>query len=282
MKTKCKYVEALKGASSFLEEQGKEGYLAEYMLLERQGWNKTELVSRLRQEMPESIYNVWQQDLKKVREGLPPQYIIGSCEFYGLRFKVTEATLIPRPETEELVENCLSTNDKTKPLKILDIGTGTGAIALTLKHEAPMWDVTASDISSEALAIAGQNKRKLGLEVRLVEGDLIEPVKTELFDIIVSNPPYIAEDEWDVMDESVREYEPKLALFAPNQGLEIYERLAQELPSITHEKSKIYLEIGYLQGESVVSLFKETFPNHKVMCQKDFFGQDRMIIVTPL
>lgn len=282
MKIKCKYVEALKGASSFLEAQGREGYLGEYMLLERQGWSKTDLVSKLRQDMPEDIYNTWQLDLKKVCEGLPPQYIIGSCEFYGLRFKVTEATLIPRPETEELVEYCLSTNDKTKPLRVLDIGTGTGAIALSLKHEAPMWDVTASDISSEALAVTKENKQRLDLDVTLLEGDLIEPVKGELFDIIVSNPPYIAEDEWNVMDESVRDYEPKLALFAPNQGLEIYERLARELPSITHEKSKIYLEIGYLQGEAVVSLFKETFPNHNVVCQKDFFGQDRMIIVTPL
>lgn len=282
MKIKCKYVEALKGASSFLEGQGKEGYLAEYMLIERQGWNKTELVSKLRQEMPESIYDVWQQDLKKVCEGIPPQYIIGSCEFFGRRFKVTEATLIPRPETEELVEACLVDNKSTSGLKVLDIGTGTGAIGLTLKHEVPSWDVTAIDISSEALAIAKKNKLEFGLDVRLVEGDLIEPVQTETFDIIVSNPPYIAEDEWDVMDESVREHEPKLALFAPNKGLEIYQRLAKSLPSITHEKSKIYLEIGYLQGEAVVNLFKKAFPKHNVRCYKDFFGQDRMVIVTPI
>lgn len=272
------YVEVLNWASSFLEEQGLEPYIAEYLLLERQGWTKTELVSVLRQPVSSEIAIQWENDLKKVTEGMPPQYVIGSCEFFGNRFSVTPDTLIPRPETEELVQACLDSSPET-PVKVLDIGTGTGAIALSLKKNRPNWDVTAVDISEAALTVAKENAQRLNVAVTFSQSDLTSAVAEQVFDVIVSNPPYIGEEEWDVMGESVREHEPKIALFAANHGLAIYERLAKELPKVSHDKTSIYLEIGYQQGAVVKEMFAKAMPSKTVRVEKDLFGQDRLIII---
>lgn len=273
------YVEVLKRASSFLEEHGFESYLAEYLLLERQGWSKTEFLSQLRQPADKAVWEQLNTDISEVITGQPPQYVIGSTDFFGYRFQVTPDTLIPRPETEELVQKCLISNNHDEKLKVLDIGTGTGAIALTLKKEVPNWEVTAIDISKNALAVAAKNSKELDVDVTLIESDLTVEVSQKTFDIILSNPPYIADDEWDVMDDSVRNFEPKLALFADNQGLAIYERLAKELPYICHDDTKIYLEIGYKQGGAVKRLFEQGFPTKRVSILPDMFGQDRMIII---
>lgn len=274
-----RYVEVLKRASSFLDTKGLEPYLAEYLLLERQGWTKTDLVLNMRQPMPQAIETQFEADLADVISGLPPQYVIGSCDFYGHRFQVTPATLIPRPETEELVQSCLAENDHKERLTVLDIGTGTGAIAVTLQKEAPEWDVTAVDISQEALAVAEANNQRLETDVTFVLSDLTREVQDQCFDIIISNPPYIGEEEWSEMGASVLAHEPKLALFADNHGLAIYERLAKELPKISHEKTKIYLEIGYLQGKAVKSIFEQQMPTREVIVKKDVFGQDRMVLI---
>lgn len=273
------YVEVLKGASSFLENHGKDPYLAEYMLLERLAWTRTELLMVLRKNMPLEVQQQLESDLELVVANHPPQYIIGSCEFYGERFKVTENTLIPRPETEELVAMCLNENDKQANLKVLDVGTGTGAIALTLKREAKNWQVSASDISKKALTVAKENAKLQGQEVLFYEGDLLEPVKNQVFDIIISNPPYISRDEFDVMDVSVREYEPSLALFAENEGLAIYQKLAAQVGEVMHESSRLYLEIGFQQGQAVVAIFQQVFPDRTIRVHKDLFGQDRMVTI---
>lgn len=273
------YLEVLNWASSFLENHGQEIYIAEYLLLERLGWSKTEWLMNMKKPVPTVVLEQLEKDLKLVLEDYPPQYIIGSCEFYGECFKVTPATLIPRPETEELVELCLTTNDQSQPLKVLDIGTGTGAIALSLKRHAPVWQVTAVDLSSEALEVARQNAENQKLDIAFLLGDLTEPVKAEEFDIVISNPPYIGNQEWAEMDTSVRTYEPKLALFADNQGLAIYERLALELPAVIKSTGKIYLEIGYRQGEAVKELFKKEFPTKIVSIHQDLAGQERMVSV---
>lgn len=273
------YVEVLNWASSFLEKADKESYIAEYLILERKGWQKTELLMNLRKPMPLEEVQQLEADLALILKDYPPQYIIGSCEFYGRRFEVSSGTLIPRPETEELVALVLTNNPRKADLSVLDIGTGTGAIALSLKGEAPDWQVSAVDLSLEALVVAEKNRQNLALEVAFYQGDLTAPVKDQLFDIIVSNPPYISYDEWAVMDESVRQHEPKLALFADHQGLKIYERLAEELPLRLKATGKIYLEIGYQQGQAVQGLFQKAFPDHQVLVHQDLQGQDRMISV---
>lgn len=272
------YFEVLKWASSFLEEHNKETAIAEYLLLEYNNWNKTNLLLNFNKEVPEEIVNRLKTDLVKVSENYPPQYLIGSCEFYGERFVVSEDTLIPRPETEELVELCLTENDLTKK-SVVDIGTGTGIIAVSLKKNRPNWDVSAVDLSSSALEIAKENALQLDTSIDFYLGDALEPVMDETFDIIISNPPYIGEEEWPEMDESVRIHEPKMALFADNKGLAIYEKIAKEATKVLNERGKIYLEIGYTQGMSVVRIFEEYFPQKVVEVVKDMSGHDRMIKV---
>lgn len=272
------YAEVLKWASSFLRENKKEEVIGEYLILKYNKWNKTDLLLSLRKTAPSELVNRLSKDLEKVIENYPPQYIIGSCDFYGREFLVTEDTLIPRPETEELVYACLSDNTK-KALKIIDIGTGTGAIGLTLKLERPKWDVSVVDISDKALDVTRKNGLKLDAEVSYYLGDVLEPIDGDVFDIIISNPPYIAEDEWQEMDESVLLYEPKTALFAEQNGLAIYKKIAIEAKKHLSTTGKIYLEIGYLQGDAVSEIFKTAFPEKQIEVLKDLSGNDRIVKV---
>lgn len=273
------YFEVLKWASSFLENNHQEAYIAEYLLLEKNRWTKTDLLMNFKKQMPLAEYNAYKADLEKVTLHIPVQYLIGSTEFYGRRFKVNEHTLIPRPETEELVELILKDNHQEN-LEVVDIGTGTGIIALSLSLENPTWKVTGLDISKEALKIATRNNQALEGQVHFLESDVLSKFpKNKKIDILVSNPPYISYDEWEEMDESVREYEPKQALFAENNGLAIYEKIAKESTTVLSETGRIYLEIGYLQGESVSQIFKEAYPTKSVRVIKDLNGQDRIIEV---
>lgn len=273
------YFEVLKWASSFLENNHQEAYIAEYLLLEKNGWTKTDLLMNFKKQMPLAEYNAYKTDLEKVTLHIPVQYLIGSTEFYGRRFKVNEHTLIPRPETEELVELILKDNYQEN-LEVVDIGTGTGIIALSLSLENPTWKVTGLDISKEALKIATRNNQALEGQVHFLESDVLSKFpKNKKIDILVSNPPYISYDEWEDMDESVREYEPKQALFAENNGLAIYEKIAKESTTVLSETGRIYLEIGYLQDESVSQIFKEAYPTKSVRVIKDLNGQDRIIEV---
>lgn len=273
------YFEVLKWASSFLENNHQEAYIAEYLLLEKNGWTKTDLLLNFKNRMSLTEYNDYKADLEKVTRHIPVQYLIGSTEFYGRRFKINEHTLIPRPETEELVDLILKDNHQEN-LEVVDIGTGTGIIALSLSLENPTWKVTGLDISTEALKIATKNNQALEGQVHFLESDVLSKFpKNEKIDILVSNPPYISYDEWQEMDESVREYEPKQALFTENNGLAIYEKIAKESTTILSETGRIYLEIGYLQGNSVSQIFKEAYPTKSVRVIKDLNGQDRIIEV---
>lgn len=278
--TKLKtYVEVLNWASSFLENNGQESYTAEYLLLEKKQWTKTDLLTHLRKEMPEQEYEQYCQDIEQVVNYIPVQYLIGSTEFYGRRYKVNEHTLIPRPETEELVDLILKDN-QSENLTVVDIGTGTGIIALSLGLANPTWEVTGLDISLEALKVATENNDILQGKVTFLESDVLSDYpKEKKIDILVSNPPYISYDEWEVMDVSVREHEPKTALFAENNGLAIYEKIAEESQKCLSETGKIYLEIGYLQGESVSQIFQKRFPRKNISVIKDLNGQDRIIEV---
>lgn len=271
--------EVLRWASSFLKEKGKEEAAAERLLMERQNWNKTDLILRLNQLLDPDAKKQLEIDVEQHAKGIPVQYLLGYEWFYDRKFKVTEDTLIPRPETEELVETFLKANTEQKNLRILDIGTGTGIIAITIKKERPDFTVTATDFSKAALVIAEENKRSLDAEVSFRWGDLTQPVSRECFDIVLSNPPYIAEDEIQYMDESVLAYEPRQALFAEHKGLAIYERLAKELPGILAEKGQVYLEIGFQQGAAVQALFAEEFPGASIKIKKDMNGQDRFLVI---
>ena len=273
-----RYFEVLNWASSFLEAQGKEGHSIFYVFLERKNWSKTDWLLQMRNEMPASEITQVKKDVNRLIDNYPPQYIIGNVEFYGHQFLVNEATLIPRPETEELVEHCLQSNDK-QPLTVVDVGTGTGAIAISLKLARPNWHVLASDISEAALVVAKKNAETLQADVQLFHGDGLQPFVENKIDILISNPPYISKNEWSQMDESVRTFEPKLALFAENNGLAMYEQLAQEAKNRLYDNGKIYLEIGYQQGEAVKGIFAKQFPYAKIEVLNDMSGNERMVII---
>ncbi|MEG0550014.1 MAG: peptide chain release factor N(5)-glutamine methyltransferase [Vagococcus sp.] len=273
------YFEVLKWASSFLEKNNIETYVAEYLLLEKKQWTKTELLLHFKEEMPKEEQYQFKIDLEKISHHIPVQYIIGSCEFYGRRFLVNEQTLIPRPETEELVDLILKENSDSEK-KVVDIGTGTGIIAISLKADKPNWQVTGLDISKEALEVAKANSKELNVSVSFLESDILSGLDSlEKIDILVSNPPYISYDEWEEMDVSVREFEPKQALFAEDEGLAIYKKIANEAREHLSETGKIYLEIGYLQGNAVSTIFQKSFPNKEISVVKDMNGQDRIIKV---
>jgi release factor glutamine methyltransferase len=275
-----RYFEVLERASSFLEKQGVEGYSILYVFLERKGWSKTDWLIHLKDEITSEEQYQLEKDVQQLAEHYPAQYILGYSDFYEQRFQVNEHTLIPRPETEELVELCLAENSDSI-LNVADIGTGTGAIAISLKAQRPNWQVAAVDISPEALVVAKKNAEQLKTEIQFYQGDLLEPLIEKKIDILISNPPYISNKEWALMDTSVRTFEPKSALFAENDGLAIYQRLAQEAPALLTPEGKIYLEIGFQQGKAVKELFQQAFPKKVVRVIQDLSGNDRMVTVTP-
>lgn len=253
--------------------------LCQRLLCDRLEWTVTDWIMHMHDEAEESYVQQYQQDVTRLANGEPLQYIIGHEWFYGRRFKVTSDTLIPRPETELLVEKVLQKLQHKEQARILDIGTGTGAIGITLKCEQPKYDVVISDISSRALAVACENARCLNAEVTCFESDVFETIPQQQFDCIVSNPPYIAQSEVDEMDESVLQYEPHTALFAENNGLEIYEEIAQKCSGYLKPDGIVALEIGYQQADAVVRLFNEVMPDSTVHVYQDYAGLDRMIIV---
>ncbi|SIO22657.1 release factor glutamine methyltransferase [Carnobacterium alterfunditum] len=279
MQSKTTYREVLKWASSFLETCKREPTAAELLLKERLNWTKTDIMMHLNEEMPSDVKHQLLQDVSNHGSGMPVQQILGYGWFYERKFKVTKDTLIPRPETEEIVDNFLKGTSPDQKLTVLDIGTGSGIIGITIKKERPLFEVTATDLSSRALGVAQENAAILQAEVRFLAGDLTQPVKGETFDVIISNPPYISDDEISYMDESVLHYEPHLALFADNGGLAIYQRLAEETPAILNPGGEIFLEIGFKQGKKVQEIFQQAFPKAEVTIEKDMSGNDRLIRV---
>jgi release factor glutamine methyltransferase len=188
----------------------------------------------------------------------PIQYITGEQEFYGLRLHVSPAVLIPRPETEHLVEAVLALLPANQPLKLADIGTGSGAIAIALAVHLPLAQITALDLSTEALAVATSNAREHSVANRIdfFESDLLAAVdnRTETFDALVSNPPYIPESDRATLHPQVREHEPATALFAGETGLDIYRRLVPQALSALKPNGLLALEIGHGQREHLTQL----------------------------
>lgn len=277
---KNSYREVLARASSFLEQNQLEGHMIEYVFLQRKHWNKTDYLLHMHETITAEDQKQIDEDMAKLLAHYPPQYLIGSEAFLDYRFKVTPDTLIPRPETEELVEKCLTLTQKqaNQALKVVDVGTGTGAIAISLKDKRPAWQVTAVDLSASALEVAKENAQEIGVALEFILSDCLDEVAGPI-DILISNPPYISQDEYELMDVSVRQFEPKMALFAENNGLAIYQKLAQQAQSKLAKDGKIFLEIGFMQGTAVKELFQAAFPKKQVSIHQDLFGNDRMIVV---
>ena len=257
--------------------QGEEAESLSFVYRSLKELSFTDFIFTLQQEATEEEKQFVEEIYKKLAAHIPAQYIIGHAEFFGIQLKVDERVLIPRPETEEIVDLILTENPE-KNLKVLDIGTGSGAIALALAKNRPDWSVTAADISEDALELATENAKRQNLDLTFIRTDCFSEISSK-YDIIVSNPPYISRSDEVEVGLNVLHSEPHLALFADEDGLAIYRRIAEESKDYLNDGGKIYLEIGYKQGQSVPALFMENLPEKRVRTLKDQFGQDRMVVI---
>lgn len=231
--------------------------------------------------MPDELAAFKALVLRRSKKREPLAYITGEREFWGLSLRVTPAVLIPRQETEHLVEAALkrlSTFPNHSEARVIDIGTGSGAISLALLHELPTLRVTATDISADAIAIASENAQKLGLRDRLTlyHGDLLPPGPAARFDFILSNPPYIAPDEAPSLSPEVHHHEPHAALFAPENGLAIIRRLITQSATALCPGGWLLFEIGSSQGAAACALMRDAGFLH-VETIKDYARHDRII-----
>jgi len=273
-------MEALAWASSFLVDNGREETAARIVMQHILGISYSGVMLHLQDVLTIEQQMKFKELIEEHASGRPVQYCVGSEEFYGRSFIVDESVLIPRPETEELVLGTINRLDKLfnkQKLKLADIGTGSGAIAISMKLECPELSVVATDLSEKALMTAQKNAENLAATIDFRLGDLTAPLVGERFDIILSNPPYIAFNEAKEMSSIVLEHEPHSALFAEEEGLILYRKLAEQLPAIVNKPALIGLEIGYTQGEQVAKFFKNSFPQSIISIEKDINGRPRMI-----
>ena len=272
-----KLAQIFKDFEEKLIAQGEEAESLSFVYRSLKNLSFTDFVFALQQEVTDEDYKFVEDIYIKLASHIPAQYIIGHAEFYGMQLKVDERVLIPRPETEELVKLILTENPE-KNLKVLDIGTGSGAIALALAKNRPDWSVTAADISQDALDLSLENAYAQNLNLSFIKSDCFSEISSK-YDIIVSNPPYISRADETEVGLNVLHSEPHLALFADEDGLAIYRRIAEDSKDYLNDGGKIYLEIGYKQGQSVPALFMENLPEKRVRTLKDQFGQDRMVVI---
>ena len=274
---------------------------AEVLLGEVLGFSRAQVLARLDHVIARPQRQRFVASIQRRKEREPVAYILGKQDFYGREFIVDQRVLIPRPETEELVERCLnalggrtnmpagggSTNMPACATYVADIGTGSGAIAVTLAAEMPHLHVAALDISADALAVAQKNARRHGVDKRIdfYEGSLLEPLfGLPPFDLIVANLPYVGTNEMDMLEADVKEYEPHEALFAGPKGLDLFVSFFKQLrtqPRL-HPDGVVLLEIGYAQGAPLVQLAHSYFPTaRKIALHKDLAHHDRFIELRP-
>lgn len=261
----------------YIHDQEERMAQIDYLLTGMMDWNYAQLGNNLNTVLEDEKRLRFMVAVRAIKGGQPVQYALGHAAFYGREFQVDRRVLIPRQETEELVEWVLKDHPSNTKQRVLDIGTGSGAIAVSLNAERTNWDVTGTDISTDALTVAKENAQLYSPAVQLVQSDLFTDV-TGTFDIIVANPPYISRGEQSVMDESVVMFEPDVALYADDDGLALYKKMATDLLTFLKPGGAAYFEIGYQQGGKLVDLFG-TLPQVTVTLHQDLSGHDRMIKV---
>ena len=225
----------------------------------------------------------WQYfvNIEKLTKGIPLQHITPRQEFMKMDFFVDENVLIPRPDTEILVEEVIKIAQKYNSPRILDLCTGSGAIAISLKKFVPSADITAVDISEKALEIAQKNAEKLEAKINFVKSNLFDKLDNKKFDIIVSNPPYIRKDEIKKLSEEVQK-EPKIALDGGEDGLDFYRIIAEQAINYLKTGSFLCFEIGYNQKNDVIKIIEDEQNYKNTYCKKDLYGNDRIIITQVL
>lgn len=275
------YRQALQINEVYALDNGKEDTAIKVLLLHFSQLSSSDLLLKFDEEMPEKQY----EDLlyaidKYIIHSIPVQHITGTEYFFGYEFIVNEDVLIPRFETEELVANMLLMYDEVfdgEKVNIVDIGTGSGCLAVTLDKEEANMTVSATDISSKALAVAKENNAKMGTNVTFLQGDMLQPLKGQKFDIIISNPPYIPNEEF--VEALVKEHEPHVALFGGTDGLDFYRQIITGAPELLNDKFIIGFEHAFNKAKEIKKMIRKNFEDVEIIQKKDLQGKDRMTFV---
>lgn len=251
---------------------------AKILIAELLNCNPLELLNHLQEEVSNEKIELLKKKIKALEENKPLQYVLGYVNFYGNKFVVDERVLIPRFETEELVENTIKYIKKllTEPVDIIDLGCGSGVIGITLEKKVSTKTVDLIDISKDALEVAKINCEKLNSKCNLIQSDMFENVEKK-YDVIISNPPYIKENE--IIEDIVKENEPHLALYAGKDGLDCYKKILETVNEYKKEKCLIAFEIGYQQAEDIKRLVDKYIPTAQVIIKKDLSDKDRMAFI---
>lgn len=255
---------------------------AELLLSHVLGLKRIELYTQYNKVVPQEQLDKLRDLVKRAGLHEPVVYLVGRTEFYSMEFEVTPACLIPRPETELLVQRSIEfLRKRTGPQQVCDLCTGCGIIAAAIAKNVPDAKVMATDISEPALAVAAKNleKHKLAERIELRPGDLFDPLVPQLdvFDLIVSNPPYVSAEEYEALDKNVKDYEPRLALYAGPDGLDIYRRIVEKVSEFLKPDGALLLEIGYKEGPAVRDLLEKTGVFPSIRIDKDLQGHDRVV-----
>lgn len=273
----------IKEAENRLDDEHKDVNVAKVLFYHLAHKEPHELYLMMNEEVDEDLEQAFLQGMEQYYQGTPIQYIKGYETFFGRGFKVNEDVLIPRYETEELVENILYRIDDYfydyQEIKLCDVGTGSGAIAITLALEEPRLKVIATDISKDALKVAKENAQALCANVEFRAGDLLQPLldTNEKVDIFVSNPPYIPNDQQ--IEAMVKDNEPHVALFGGNDGLYFYRKIFKEVKPLLNDRSLLAFEMGFDQRELMEEAIHEFFGDYPFEIIKDMNGKDRMLFI---
>ncbi len=251
---------------------------AKILLAELLNKNPLELLTCLDELVSKEQEELYKKEVLALEQGKPLQYVIGNVNFYGNKFYVDERVLIPRYETEELVENTINyINEYFKePIDIVDLGTGSGVIGLTLEQKVSTKSVDLIDISKEALEVTNKNCGKLNSKANIIENDMLTNINKK-YDVIISNPPYIKENE--EIEEIVKNNEPHQALYAGIDGLDYYKKILQDIAKNMKDRCLIAFEIGESQKEDIINLINMYLPNVLIETKKDLSERDRMIFI---
>lgn len=257
--------------------------VARTLLISASNKDASTLFIEFENTVPLEEVEIFNEYIKRYISGEPPQYIVGYEYFFGRDFIVNQDVLIPRPETEYLVEGILELCDEmfenSNEISLVDVGTGSGAIGISLKLEEPKFNVTITDISEKAIAVAKCNAEKFKVEVITQIGDMLQPLieSDAKFDVFVSNPPYIPTEE--EVGALVKDNEPNIALFGGANGLKFYEEIFKDVHKIINRKALLAFEIGWNQGDTLKEMAQRAFPSATIEIKQDFNSFDRMLFV---
>lgn len=242
--------------------------------------SKSDIILNYDKKISTKDVNKYLKDINKIKKGLPIQYALNKAYFYGKDYYVDKNVLIPRPETEVLVKytNDLIKQELTKDnINILDIGTGSGVIAITLKLLNKNYDITANDISKKALKVAKYNAKHHKVDINFIKSNILDNIKDK-YDVIISNPPYIKEDSTDIED-IVKNNEPKIALYAKNNGLYFYEEIIKNSKDILNKENILAFETGEDMHQELTKIVNKYYPNAKIISKKDLNNYERYLFV---